>query len=141
VRAIHYLGPRASGPFVPVNCGGLPDHLVENELFGHERGANTDAKASVPGAIGEAAGSTLFLDEVEALSSKDQAALFRFTTGSGAPAAGLGRARRVGTRMIAASNADLRALSGRCECGKGARLRVKSASPRRGAGRLPDLAP
>lgn len=114
-RAIHYLGPRADGPFVPVNCGALPDHLVENELFGHERGAYTDAKVAVPGAIGEAAGGTLFLDEVEALSPKAQAALLRFLQDREYRPLGGGRARRVDTRLVAASNADLRALCERRE--------------------------
>jgi len=114
-RAIHYLGPRASGPFVPVNCGALPDQLVENELFGHERGAYTDAKVSVPGAVGEAAGGTLFLDEVEALTPKAQASLLRFLQDREYRPLGGGRALRVDARVIAASNADLRALSERRE--------------------------
>ena len=109
-QAIHYLGPRAAGPFVPVNCGALPDHLVENELFGHERGAYTDARAPAPGAIGEAAGGTLFLDEVEALSPKAQAALLRFLQDREYRPLGAGRALRSDARVVAASNADLRAL-------------------------------
>jgi DNA-binding NtrC family response regulator len=112
-RALHYLGPRANGPFVPVNCAALPDHLVENELFGHERGAYTDANASARGAIGEAVGGTLFLDEVEALSPKAQAALLRFLQDKEYRPLGGGRARRADTRVIAASNADLRSLSER----------------------------
>jgi DNA-binding NtrC family response regulator len=109
-RAIHYLGAHADGPFVPVNCGALPDHLVENELFGHERGAYTDAKGSVLGAIGEAAGGTLFLDEVEALSPKTQAALLRFLQDREYRPLGGRRARRSDARVVAATNADLRAL-------------------------------
>ena len=114
-RAIHYLGSRSAGPFVPVNCGALPDHLVENELFGHERGAYTDARSSAPGAIGEAAGGTLFLDEVEALSPKAQAALLRFLQDREYRPLGGRQARRADTRVIAASNADLRTLSERRE--------------------------
>ena len=114
-RAIHYLGARSSGPFVPVNCGALPDHLVENELFGHERGAYTDAKSSAQGAIGEAAGGTLFLDEVEALSPKAQAALLRFLQDREYRPLGGRQTRRSDTRVIAASNADLRVLSDRRE--------------------------
>lgn len=114
-RAIHYLGPRAEGPFVPVNCGALPDHLVENELFGHERGAYTDARTHAPGAIGEAAGGTLFLDEVEALSPKAQAALLRFLQDREYRPLGGRRVRHADTRVIAASNADLRHLSERRE--------------------------
>jgi DNA-binding NtrC family response regulator len=114
-RAIHYLGPRAGGPFVPVNCAALPDHLVENELFGHERGAYTDAKAGAPGAIGEAAGGTLFLDEVEALSAKAQAALLRFLHDREYRPLGGQRARQSDARVIAASNANLRVLCDRRE--------------------------
>jgi DNA-binding NtrC family response regulator len=110
-RAIHYLGHRAGGPFVPVNCGALPDHLVENELFGHEPGAYTDARTQAPGAVGEANGGTLFLDEVEALTPKAQAALLRFLQDREYRPLGAGRARRADTRIIAASNVDLRALS------------------------------
>lgn len=109
-RAIHYLGPRADGPFVPINCGALPDHLVENELFGHERGAYTDARGGSPGAIGEAAGGTLFLDEVQALSPKAQAALLRFVQEREYRPLGGQRARRSDARVIAATNADLRVL-------------------------------
>jgi DNA-binding NtrC family response regulator len=109
-RALHYLGERSGGPFVPVNCGALPDHLVENELFGHERGAYTDAGSSAPGAIGEAAGGTLFLDEVEALSPRAQAALLRFLQDREYRPLGARRGRRADTRVIAASNADLKTL-------------------------------
>ncbi len=110
-RAIHYLGPRAEGPFVPVNCGALPDHLVENELFGHERGAYTDARSGAPGAIGEAVGGTLFLDEVEALSPKAQVALLRFLQDREYRPLGGRHGRRADTRVVAASNADLRILT------------------------------
>lgn len=110
-RALHYLGDRTAGPFVPVNCGALPDHLVENELFGHAPGAYTDARSGAPGAIGEAAGGTLFLDEVEALSPKAQAALLRFLQDREYRPLGARQTRRADTRVVAASNADLRALS------------------------------
>lgn len=94
-----------------MNCGALPDDLVENELFGHERGAYTGANDSVRGAIGEAVGGTLFLDEIEALSPKAQAALLRFLQDREYRPLGGGRARRADTRVIAASNAELRSLS------------------------------
>src|SRR6266571_3920016 len=66
-RAIHYLGARASFPFLPVNCGAIPDNLLENELFGHAKGAYTDAHQSERGLIAEADGGTLFLDEINSL--------------------------------------------------------------------------
>ena len=111
-RAIHYLGGRAGGPFVPLNCGALPDHLVENELFGHARGAYTDARSASLGAIGEASGGTLFLDEVEALSAKAQAALLRFLQDHEYRPLGATRTSHSDARVIAASNLDLRALAG-----------------------------
>ena len=74
-RSIHYTGIRASGPFVPVNCGALPDSLFESELFGHEKGAFTDARTGHSGLIQQAEGGTLFLDEIETLPIKGQAAL------------------------------------------------------------------
>ena len=77
-RAIHYQGKRADKPFIPVNCGALPDHLIENELFGHCKGAYTDAREAQNGLIAQAEGGTLFLDEVDALSPKAQVSLLRF---------------------------------------------------------------
>src|ERR1043165_7683244 len=71
-RSIHYLGDRASQPFIPVNCGALPDSLIENELFGHARGAYTDAREAQTGLVARAEGGTLFLDEIEAISAKGQ---------------------------------------------------------------------
>ncbi|MDH5340036.1 MAG: sigma-54 factor interaction domain-containing protein, partial [Rubrivivax sp.] len=77
-RLVHYGGPRAAEPFVPINCGALPDELFESELFGHERGAFTDARERRRGLVAEADGGTLFLDEVDALAPKSQVALLRF---------------------------------------------------------------
>src|SRR4051812_2791249 len=77
-RAIHYCGPRRKYPFIPVNCGAIPENLVENEFFGHRRGAYTDAKESETGIVASAAGGTLFLDEIECLSSRGQSVLLRF---------------------------------------------------------------
>lgn len=64
-RAIYYLGARHEHPFIPVNCGELPEQLIENELFGHERGAFTDAREARSGMLVQ--GETLFLDEVDSL--------------------------------------------------------------------------
>jgi len=103
-RAVHYLGSRSSGPFIPLNCGSLPDTLLENELFGHERGAFTDAKSSQPGLIEQADGGTLFLDEVEDLSAKAQAALLRFLQEGEYRPLGSKTLKRANVRVVAASN-------------------------------------
>jgi DNA-binding NtrC family response regulator len=109
-RAIHYLGVRRSFPFIPVNCGALPDTLVENELFGHARGAFTDARDARRGLIAEAQGGTLFLDEVEALTPKVQVTLLRFLQDLEYRPVGGTLVRNANVRIIAASNANLDAL-------------------------------
>ena len=106
-RAIHYCGVRRAGPFVPVNCGALPDHLLEAELFGHERGAFTDAKTARRGLVAEANGGTLFLDEVDALSSKAQIALLRFLQDQRYRPLGSSRELSSQVRVIAAANQPL----------------------------------
>ena len=77
-RAIHWLSDRRGGPFVAVNCGAVPDGLVETELFGHGKGAFTDAREAREGVIAQADGGTLFLDETDTLSPKAQVSLLRF---------------------------------------------------------------
>jgi len=77
-RAIHYLSPRADRPFIPVNCGALPENLVESEIFGHKRGAFTGAASDQAGLIREAEGGTLFLDEIDCLTPQAQVKLLRF---------------------------------------------------------------
>lgn len=109
-RAIHYGGRRSAGPFVPVNCGALPDALVENELFGHRRGAFTDAHVEQAGLIAHASGGTLFLDEVDALPMKSQVALLRFLQDHHYRPLGATESRHADVRLIAATNADLNAL-------------------------------
>ena len=109
-RAIHYLGKRASGPFVPVNCGALPDTLVESELFGHVRGAYTDAREAHSGLIGQAEGGTLFLDEIEAMAPQTQVKLLRFLQDLQYRPVGSHTARAANVRVIAATNADLAEL-------------------------------
>jgi DNA-binding NtrC family response regulator len=106
-RAIHYLGPRASKPFVPVNCGAIPADLVENELFGHERGAYTGASAAQAGLVAEADGGTLFLDEIDCLPLMAQVKLLRFIQEREYRALGSTRTQRVDLRIVAASNCDL----------------------------------
>jgi transcriptional regulator with GAF, ATPase, and Fis domain len=107
-RAIHYMGPRRDKPFVPVNCGAMPDHLIENELFGHAKGAYTDASSSEPGLIAYAEDGTLFLDEVDALSLSAQVKLLRLLQEHEYRQVGSGRILKSNARIIAASNTDLR---------------------------------
>ena len=106
-RAIHYLGVRRDFPFIPVNCGALPDSLVENELFGHARGAFTDARDARRGLIAEAQEGTLFLDEIEVLTPKAQVTLLRFLQDQEYRPLGGALVRNANVRIIAASNADL----------------------------------
>jgi DNA-binding NtrC family response regulator len=105
-RAIHYLGRWASKPFVPVNCGAIPAELVENELFGHERGAFTGAKSTQVGLIQEADGGTLFLDEVDCLPLLSQVKLLRFLQEKEYRPLGSTKTCRADVRVIAAMNAD-----------------------------------
>lgn len=106
-RAIHYLGNRASLPFIPVNCGAIPTDLIENELFGHERGAFTGAFGKQDGLIQEAGGGTLFLDEVDSLSLMAQIKLLRFIQHKEYRRLGTAKLLRADVRIISASNADL----------------------------------
>jgi DNA-binding NtrC family response regulator len=107
-RAIHYLSPRASGPFVPVNCGAIPAELVENELFGHTRGAFTGATTAQHGLLREAEGGTLFLDEIDCLPLLAQTKLLRFLQEKEYRPLGSAKLCRANVRVIAASNADFR---------------------------------
>lgn len=106
-RAIHYQSARASQPFIPVNCGALPDSLIENELFGHAKGAFTGAGQAYAGLISQAQGGTLFLDEVEALSQKGQVSILRFLEQQEYRPLGDSRTRSGDVRVIAASNRPL----------------------------------
>ncbi|ALU89512.1 sigma-54 interaction domain-containing protein [Herbaspirillum rubrisubalbicans] len=109
-RAIHYLGPRRDKPFIPINCGALPEQLIESELFGHERGAFTDAKSAAPGLVADADGGTLFLDEVDALNYKAQTAILRFLQDHTYRRVGSGVTRKANVRIVAATNNRLNAL-------------------------------
>ena len=106
-RAIHHLGPRAPRPFVAVNCGALVDTLLEGELFGHERGAFTDAHARRQGLIAHAAGGTVFLDEAETLTPRAQVALLRVLHERTFRPVGSSTEQRADVRFVAATNVRL----------------------------------
>ena len=109
-RALHYSGERKGKPFVPVNCAALPDHLVENELFGHSKGAFTGALIEKPGLFQEANGGTLFLDEINSLSMMVQSKLLRVLQDQEFRPLGSTKSRTVDVKIIAATNTDLRYL-------------------------------
>jgi DNA-binding NtrC family response regulator len=106
-RAIHQLGNRRSCPFIAVDCGALPDDLFENELFGHARGAFTDAHRDQKGLVGMAEGGTLFLDEIDALSLRVQAKLLRFIQERTYKPLGADRFFTADVKIIAATNRSL----------------------------------
>lgn len=108
-RWVHRQGPRAGGPLIEVNCSALPEALAESELFGHERGAFTDAAKTRIGLMEAAEGGTLFLDEVPSLAPALQAKLLTAIEDRMVRRVGASRAKPVDVRIIAASNADLRA--------------------------------
>jgi DNA-binding NtrC family response regulator len=106
-RAIHSQSSRRQKPFIPVNCGALPEHLFENELFGHAKGAFTDASSAEKGLVTEAEGGTLFLDEIDALSLASQIKLLRFLQFREYRPLGSAKSRIADVRILAATNADL----------------------------------
>jgi DNA-binding NtrC family response regulator len=114
-RALHGLSPRASRPFIAVNCAAIPETLLESELFGHARGAFTGAVQAQVGRIPAAHGGTLFLDEVSELPLGMQAKLLRFLEEKEVQRLGASEATRVDVRVIAASNVDLAARAERGE--------------------------
>jgi len=107
-RAIHYLSKRRRFPFIPVDCGAIPLQLFESELFGHEKGAFTDAKERKIGLIAEAEGGTIFIDEVETLGLRSQVKLLRFLQEKAYRPLGNTKSVKANVRIIAASNKDLR---------------------------------
>src|ERR1019366_9090031 len=106
-RALHFLSPRRSGPFVPVNCAAIPESLIESELFGHLRGAFTDAKQSKIGLFAAASHGTLFLDEIGEMPASVQAKLLRVIGDKRVRPLGATGETTVDVRVIAATNADL----------------------------------
>lgn len=106
-RTVHNLSPCATGPFVPVNCGAIPEDLLESELFGHVRGAFTGATTARQGRFQLAHGGTLFLDEIGEMSPKLQVKLLRVLQEREFEPVGSDRSVRVDVRVIAATNRDL----------------------------------
>ena len=125
-RACHYAGPRAAAPFVEINCAALPAHLIEGELFGHEKGAFTDAQARKIGLIEAADGGTLFLDEIGELDLSLQAKLLRVLENFRVRRLGALQDRLVNVRVVCATNRDLDQLveAGRFRADLLYRLRV-----------------
>jgi transcriptional regulator with GAF, ATPase, and Fis domain len=109
-RAIHHLSRRQRAPFIPVDCGALPDHLLENELFGHVRGAFTDAHSHQRGLVGMAKGGTLFLDEIDSLSPTAQGKLLRLLQENTFKPLGADQFECADVRIVAATNSNLEDL-------------------------------
>ena len=109
-RAIHYNSTRAAGPFVGVNLAAVPEGLIESELFGHKKGAFTDARADKPGLFVEADGGTIFLDEVGELALPLQAKLLRVLQEHEVRPLGATKNQRVDVRVIAATNKNLETM-------------------------------
>jgi DNA-binding NtrC family response regulator len=109
-RAIHYKSPRLSAPFVPVNCGGIPEGLLESELFGHVKGAFTGATKTQAGFFQTADGGTIFLDEISETSIAMQVKLLRVLQDKEVCMVGANRTSKVDVRIIAATNKDLFSL-------------------------------
>ncbi len=108
-RALHARSPRASGPFIPVNCSAIAETLIESELFGHEKGAFSGAERLRKGAFEEATGGTIFLDEIGELPFDLQAKLLRTLELGEVKRVGASRPITVDVRVVAATHRDLRA--------------------------------
>jgi len=109
-RAIHANGPRRDKPFIPVNCGALPDTLLESEMFGYEKGAFTGAVGNKVGLFESANGSTLFLDEIGELGQAVQVKLLRVMQDHEVRRVGSTTSTKIDVRIIAATNRDLEQL-------------------------------
>jgi transcriptional regulator with GAF, ATPase, and Fis domain len=106
-RAIHFASPRSAGPWVKVNCGAIPENLLESELFGHERGAFTGAVAKKLGRFEQADGGTIFLDEIGELSPALQVKLLQVLEDKAFVRVGGNETKTVDVRIVAATNRDL----------------------------------
>jgi DNA-binding NtrC family response regulator len=109
-RAIHYNSPRASAPFVPVNCAAIPETLLESELFGYMKGAFTGANETRAGFFQTADGGTIFLDEISATTTAAQVKLLRVLQEREVCMVGSTRPRKVDIRVLAATNKELEGL-------------------------------
>ena len=109
-QSIHDLGDRVAGPFIAINCGAIPDTLLENELFGSARGAFTDSRQDRRGALSRADGGTLFLDEIGDISPAFQVKLLRFLQDGIVTPLGAEKSHRVDVRLIAATHRDIKRL-------------------------------
>ena len=109
-RVTHLLSKRSRGPFIPVDCGALPDHLFENEVFGHARGAFTDARSDQKGLVALAQGGTLFLDEIDSLSLSAQCKVLRLLQEHTYRPLGSENFKKAEVRIVVATNRDLEAL-------------------------------
>jgi DNA-binding NtrC family response regulator len=107
--AIHRGSPRAERPFIRINCAAMPAHLIEDELFGHVRGAFTDAKTAKAGLFEEADGGTLFLDEIGDMPLELQGRLLRVLEDGRVRRLGETRDRQVDVRVVAATHTDIEA--------------------------------
>lgn len=114
-RAIHYNGPRREAPFVDINCAAIPDQLLESELFGHDKGAFTDARTAKPGLFELANGGTLFLDEIGHLAMPLQGKILRALEERAVRRVGGSRTTPVDVRIIAATHVNLAAAAKRGE--------------------------
>ena len=129
-RALHFDGVRKSNPFIEINCASLPNNLLESELFGHEKGAFTDAKESRVGLVEAADGGTLFLDEIGEIDLALQAKLLTLLEQKTVRRIGSVRERKVNIRIISATNQDLEKMvrEGRFRSDLYFRLRVITLS-------------